>query len=63
MAPNENAYSLMACRNAKRSGVTYEYAILHSILRLLDAIGLRAAMFESIDYIRRWSGLVDYSIR
>lgn len=25
-----------------------QYAILHSILRLLDAIGMRAAMFDSV---------------
>lgn len=30
-----------------------QYAILHSILRLLDAIGMRAAMFESV---RLYSG-------
>lgn len=33
---------------------SFQYAILHSILRLLDAIGMRAAIFDSV---RLYSGV------
>lgn len=35
-----------------------QYAILHSILRLLDAIGMRAAMFMMFGYIRVRFGFI-----
>jgi hypothetical protein len=52
MAPNENAYSLMACRNAKRSGVIYsirhfafDFEVIRCNRNAFGHIGFRSALF------------------